>query len=107
MAVGPGTNGPATYISLPVVGNSIANNTYLGMIQYRVTKRAQPTVAIYGYQGGAGKISDFGGNDLAASSGVATNPSGDAFFNLYQNSGGAVTTSSLIVILNWTAEAEL
>jgi hypothetical protein len=107
MADAPGTNGPVTRMIFPVVSNSIATGTYLGVIHYRFTKRAAPTVTIYGYQGGAGKISDFGGNDLAASSGIATGASGDAFFDFYQGSGGTVTTSSLIVILNWTAEAEL
>jgi hypothetical protein len=107
MADAPGTNGPTTRMIFPVVSNSIANGTFLGVIHYRVTKRAAPTVTIYGYQGGAGKISDAGGNDLATSSGVATATSGDAFFNLNQSSGGSVTTSSLIVICNWTADAEL
>lgn len=107
MGDAPGTNTPGTRMIFPVVSNTIANGSYLGVIHYRVTKRATPTVTIYGYQGGANKISDFGGNDLAASSGVANANSGDAFFNFQQASGGSVTTSGLIIICNWTADAEL
>ena len=73
-------------------------------IRFGETKRATPTVTVYGYAGGAGKVSDEAGTDLAANSGSA-NHVGENGFNLYNQSGGTVTLTQLFC--HWLAKSQL
>jgi len=68
--------------------------------------RATPTVTIYGYAGGSGKVSNWAGTDLAASSGSALNI-GSNTFTVRNNSGGTLTTTQFAVQYQYTASNEL
>ena len=86
--------------------NTIAVVQPYGSVSFAVTKRALPTVTIYGFQGGSGKISNYAGTDLAANSGAA-GYFGVSGFTAWNNSGGTVTTTNLTILYNYTASIEL
>lgn len=103
---------PGTASSIPglnaicVSSNSIANGQSLGSRLFQTRKRAAPTMTVYGYQGGAGKVSDASPTDLAAGSG-STSLVGEAGFNVTNASGGTVTTTNTVVTFHWVANARL
>ena len=104
----PGTVAAAGYVIAPTGTNTVASQTVFNGPQYKVNKRiSSPTITIYGYNGGTGKVSNASsGADLGASSGTI-NSYGESCFSVYNNSGGSLATSSYGVIYNWTSSAEL
>ena len=70
------------------------------------TMRTAPTVTVYGFAGGSGKVSTNGGTDLAASSGL-TQYGGDASFTVSNQSGGSITPNAGGFIFHYVASAEL
>jgi len=104
-AVGAANKGG--YTMSPVGSNTVPLIQGYAQICFAVVKRADPTITIYGYQGGSGKVSNAQtGADLAANSG-ALNVSGTQGFNGYNNSGGTLATAQFAIIYHWTASIEL
>ena len=104
-AVGAANKGG--YTMSPVGSNTVPLIQGYAQICFSVVKRADPTITIYGYQGGSGKVSNAQtGADLAASSGLV-NASGTQGFNGYNGSGGTLTTAQFAIIYHWTASIEL
>jgi hypothetical protein len=104
--VATGTNAYGGYLIGTVSSNTVPVNQPYGAICFNTTKRASPTVTLYGYQGGSGKVSNYNAVDLAASSGSVNNSSISGF-NPINNSGGTLTTTNLTILYNWTASIEL
>ena len=105
--VAPGTSTSAPGGDYSVVpSNTIANTQSYGKKGFRTTKRAAPTVTIYGYQGTAGVVSHHNGTDLAAGSGAVFGP-GVSGFTPYNGSGGSVTPANFDILFHWVADAEL
>ena len=97
----------AGYAASPVGSNTVPIQQLYSQICFAVVKRADPTMAFYGFKGGSGKVSNANtGADLAASS-CALNSSGTQGFNAYNGSGGTLTTGLYGVIYHWTASIEL
>jgi hypothetical protein len=104
--VAPGTASALAGIETKVVpSNTIANQQIYGGTRYTKPKRGTPTVTIYGLAGGAGKISNFSGSDLADLSGTPI--AGELSFYAYNNSGGSISTTTNIVFYHWVADARL
>lgn len=93
-------------ITRVVPSNTVASFQGYGTVNFNVRKRLDPTVTIYGYAGGSGKVSDNSGTDLAASSGLVQF-AGESGFSIYNGSGGSVTTSNLNVLFHFAADARL
>jgi hypothetical protein len=91
----------ARYIASPAPHGQV-----YASVSLPIKMRATPTVTIYGYHGGATKISDGAGNDLAANSGLISNP-GDARFHVGNNSGISLTLPGNFIQFHWTADARL
>ena len=91
---------------LSVPSNTIGAAQQYGSASFSVQKRASPTITVYGYGGGTGKVSNDGGTDLAAGSGDSF-WKGETRFSPYNNSGGSVTTTGLAVLFHWVANARL
>jgi hypothetical protein len=103
----PGTASATGYAASVVSSNTVPIGQAYSQICFNVSKRASPTVTLYGYQGGSGKVSNWNtGGDLATSSGLSytTSPQG---FNAYNASGATLTTSNFGVIYHWIASIEL
>jgi hypothetical protein len=106
LSVAPGTNA-AIGIEMKVVpSNTVAISQDFGSSSFTAPKVATPTVTIYGYAGGSGKVSTQSGSDLAASSGIAVGVS-PSRFGVRNNSGGTLTTEGFVIIFQWVAVAEL
>jgi hypothetical protein len=106
LGVAPGTASYAGNLSSYTGSNTVATVQPYGAICFAVAKRALPTVTIYGFSGGSGKVSNYGGTDLAASSG-AVGYFGVSGFTAWNNSGGSITTTNLTLQYNYTASSEL
>jgi hypothetical protein len=91
---------------LSVPSNTIGAAQQYGSASFSAQKRASPTMTIYGYAGGSGKVSNDGGTDLAAGSGDSF-WKGETRFSPYNNTGGAVTTTGLAILFHWVANARL
>jgi hypothetical protein len=91
---------------LSVPSNTIGVAQQYGSASFSVQKRVSPTISIYGYAGGSGKVSNDGGTDLAAGTGDSF-WKGETRFSPYNNSGGAVTTTGLAILFHWVANARL
>jgi hypothetical protein len=104
--VAVGTASYAGYLTGVAVSNTVPQFQPYGAISFNVAKRTAPTVTIYGNQGGSGKVSNFTGTDLAASSGSVNNSS-IVGFNPYNGVAGTLTTTFNFIIYNYTASAEL
>lgn len=96
-------NGPLA----PITGTTTVLNGW----QYHstvlpVAMRTSPTVTIISWNGATGKISDGGGVDLAASSGVASN-AGTNGFRTINSSGGILTPAYGGFLYHYVAVAEL
>jgi hypothetical protein len=94
-----------------IITGKVSNNTVpdgepYNTVVFRVSMRATPTITIYGYSGGSGKVSNWAGTDLAASSGDPLY-SGNNGFTVRNNSGGTVSTSSNAILYHYTASNEL
>jgi hypothetical protein len=101
-----GTASYAGYLTGVAVSNTVPQFQPYGAISFNVAKRTAPTVTIYGNQGGSGKVSNYTGTDLAASSGSVNNSS-IVGFNPYNGVAGTLTTTFNFIIYNYTASAEL
>ena len=102
-----GTASVQGYSSSSVGSNTVPAGQAYSQICFAVSKRAAPTVTLYGFQGGSGKVSNWqSGADFAANSGIA-NSTGTEGFNAYNNSGGTLATSAYAIIYHWTASIEL
>jgi hypothetical protein len=104
----PGTAGIYQSLEQKVLpSNTVANQQCYGSVRFIVPKRSVPTIIVYGYSGTAGTVSNNGGTDLAANSGVDNGYVGKLGFLPYNNSGGVLTVNLNIVMFNWSANAEL
>jgi len=86
--------------------DTVINTAGYGYVFFPVIMRATPTPSVYGLEGGANKISNASGTDLAASSGTYYAES-DHGFLVINASGGDVTTSLKSWRCHWTASSEL
>lgn len=103
----PGTASTAVGIVVgKVSSNTVPDGEPYNIVVFPVTMRATPTVTIYGYAGGSGKVSNWAGTDLAASSGSALNI-GSNTFTVRNDSGGTLTTTQFAVQYQYTASNEL
>jgi len=106
-ATAPGTASIVDGLAvLSVPSNTIGAAQQYGSASFSVQKRASPTMTIYGYAGGSGKVSNDVGTDLAAGTGDSF-WKGETRFSPYNNSGGAVTTTGLAILFHWVANARL
>jgi hypothetical protein len=98
----------ATVGSNTYAGGGVNINQQLGPINFKVSKRATPTVTTYSYVSSTPSMvgNGWAGADLAANTGAigAATPYG---FSIINSSGGNVTTTSSSVIFNFAATAEL
>lgn len=101
----PGTSS-VTSIITAVPSNTIVNQQFYNYVPFPVRMAGIPAVNMYGYSGGASKVSNGSGTDLAANSGTPSNISSFGFVP-YNNSGGTVTTTLSVVLYHFTAEKEL
>jgi hypothetical protein len=96
---------------------SVGSNTYAGGVtsaaqavgncNYKVTKRATPTVRIWSFGGVTNTASNsYFGTDLASGSATIFN-NVTYGFSVFNASGGNVTTGSYAIIANFDASAEL
>jgi hypothetical protein len=104
--VAVGTASYAGYIMSAAVSNTVPQYQPYGAMLFNVAKRTAPTVTLYGNQGGSGKVSNYTGTDLTASSGSVNNSS-IVGFNPYNGVAGTLTTTFNTIIFNYTASAEL
>jgi hypothetical protein len=100
----PGTATAVGATQAYLSSNNVPAGIPYGTWTVQVTKRATPTVTVYGCQGGAGKVSNGDGVDLAASSGGGY---GYESCVLVQNLAGAITTTYLCVVFHWVSVIEL
>lgn len=107
-AVAPGTASVGAGVIVKTIPNNIVASTQgYGNVSFKALSRtASPTITVYGYSGGSGKISDNGGVDLAANSG-STQFVGQNGFHPYNNSGGSITTGGNVVLFHWTKSDRL
>lgn len=103
-AVGTASSTPGL-IAGKVSSNTVPDGEPYNTIVFPVTMRATPTVTIYGYAGGSGKVSNWAGTDLAASSGQALYIANNGF--VVRNNGGTLTTTQFAVIYHYIASDEL
>lgn len=95
------------YAASPTGSNTVPTGALYSQISFAAQKRTDPTVTIYGYQGGVGKASNANtGVDLAADSGFV-NDAGTSGFNARNGSGTSLTTALYGIIYHWTASSEL
>jgi hypothetical protein len=100
------TSGRGVALALPSV-TSIANGDYYANFYYKVKKRtATPTRTTIPYTTAAntGRLSNNTGTDYGADSAVATG--GDSFMLIQNNSGGALTVASGLILGGWTSSDE-
>lgn len=104
-ATAPATANIAAGLCMFSITSTVQAAKY-GFVKFAVTKRVAPTVTVYGYQGGAGKVStDSTGADQAANSGNVS-AIGQGSFMVGNASGSTVTTSGGTGC-HFVAEAEL
>ena len=101
------TGAPAGWEVAGVPSNTVANNHEYGTVKFRTLKRATPTALVYPYTTPANtaRVSNYSGTDLAADSG-RIDATSDSGFVPANGSGGNITTTALVVIFNWSADAE-
>jgi hypothetical protein len=102
---------PQTNSSLPGIvfcaSGNVINNGGPGQVPFKVEMRVAPTVTIYSYTSStAARISDNGGTDLAANSGVA-NYIGTRSFYCQNATGGTINAAFNGFIFHYVASAEL
>lgn len=104
-AIGTASTTPGLIVG-KVSSNTVPDGEPYNTIVFPVTMRATPTATIYGYAGGSGKVSNWAGTDLAASSGEALYIANNGFI-IRNNSGGTLTTTQFAVIYHYIASNEL
>jgi hypothetical protein len=102
---------PATNLTLPGIAFSqsgdVAHLAGVGSATLKVEMRVAPTVTIYSYTSSqTSRVSNNGGTDLTASSGVA-NYIGTRSFEVQNNSGATLTASFNGFLFHYVASAEL
>jgi hypothetical protein len=98
-----GTNSGAVY----AISGNAANSNVINRVSLPVVMRTLPTVVIYSYTTSQiSRVSDGGGADLTASSGVAI-AQGDAAFTVQNTSGGTITAAYGGFLFHYSASAEL
>lgn len=100
------TRSGAYDLEMTCIATTTADGVQYGQWPWLVLKRTAPTVTIHPYTTGtnSGRVSDNGGTDLAANSGIHVG--GSNRLALQNNSGGTVTTNGLI-LFKYEADAEL
>jgi len=101
-SVTPGT----ASVGISGFATSTTSGYNFGSIKFAVTKRADPTVSTWSFNGTAGRVADGNGSDLAANS-ASINQAKETGFNLNNNSGGTLTFAGNNYLVNWAASAEL
>lgn len=105
----PQASAPGSVTNAGIVTSTVTSATNGGLwtfVPFKVTKRGTPTITIYGYNGGSGKVSsESTGNDQAANSGAAK-VIGEYGFTAYNNSGGTVSPAGGTAF-HYEASAEL
>jgi hypothetical protein len=101
-----GTASVLTNVEWLFSSGNIGNTQTIKNINFQVTKRGNPTVTVYGYQGGSGKVSNANGIDLAANSGIASGI-GTKRCYIYNNSGADIAPAFNGFIFHWVASSEL
>ena len=105
-AIAPATNTTVGGLVMIPSGN-VATGSYFGSTNFPVTMRSAPTVTIYSYNTSqTARVSDGGGTDLGANSGVA-NLVGTRSFTVENSSGGTITAASGGFVFHWVANSEL
>lgn len=104
--VSVGAVNPAGIVCFPTAGTTVAAAQPYGTVCLRTPMRLPPTVTIRSYNGTVGSMSDAGGIDLGASSGIAVNI-GDRAFMLQNQSGAAKTANGGSVYCHYTADARM
>lgn len=107
----PASNDVRSTVLLKQASNTIGNSETYGYVPFKTTKRATPTMSIYSYSGGSGRVSNGSTAELAVNSGIAgTNflkVTGINGFEISNMSGGSVTTNQLVVLFHYVADAEI
>jgi hypothetical protein len=88
------------------VGGNASNDWMVGTIVFPTVMRTSPTMVIYSKNGTTGVVSDAGGTDKAANSGVAAYTT-DRSVNVYNASGGTITAAFGGFSFHYTANGEL
>lgn len=105
----PGTPAQGPGLEYKVVPNDtvLVAQSY-GKVNFKVAKRVAPTVVIYPYTtpSNTGRVSNLNGTDLVANSGLVGN-TGSSGFQVYNGTGGSITTSGSSVLFHWVADAEI
>ena len=86
--------------------SAVTTGGVVGYIFLPITMRVAPTISTWGYAGGAGKLSNGDGTDLAASSASAI-WIGDNGFAIQNSSGSSVTPTYNVLQCHYAASAEL
>ena len=101
------TNSTNSGLAFATSSAAVASGSQIGFVKFSVAKRASPTMTVYSYTSStSGAISNGGGTDLAASSGL-TNSISEFSFNVANSSGGAATPSFNGFFFHWVASSEL
>jgi len=105
-AVVPGSSGADTNDSVVPI-SSVANNESYQTYRFAVTKRVDPSITTYSYNGVTSRSSNSGGSDYGANSADAWRASQSMF--IVRNSSGSSMTidAARFIYLNWVASAEL
>jgi hypothetical protein len=102
---------PATNLTLPGIvfsqSGDVANLGGVGSVTLKTEMRVAPTVTIYSYTSSqTGRVSNNGGTDLTASSGVA-NYIGTRSFEVQNSSGATLTATFNGFLFHYVASSEL
>lgn len=102
------TNATGGGLAMGVTTATTPTGSYLGYVKLPVTMRISPTVTIYSYTSStSGVVSDSGGTDKTANSGVAVNI-GDSSYQVFNSSGGTLAIpAGNGFVWHYKAEAEL
>jgi hypothetical protein len=102
------TNATGSGLAMGVTTATTPTGSYLGYVKLPVTMRISPTITIYSYTSStSGVVSDSGGTDKTANSGVAVNI-GDSSYQVFNSSGGTLAIpAGNGFVWHYRAEAEL
>jgi hypothetical protein len=90
-----------------VTSNTVQISEIYNGVNFAVTKRANPTLTFYGYNGNSGQVSrPDTGADLGANSATMYS-SNDMSFSVRNNNGSTLTTVSQVILYWWVASSEL
>ena len=102
------TNATGAGLAMGVTTATTPTGSYLGYVKLPVTMRISPTITNYSYTSStSGVVSDSGGTDKTANSGVAVNI-GDSSYQVFNSSGGTLAIpAGNAFVWHYKAEAEL